>query len=103
MPKWAFDVLVAVMCVIAVPVALAPVKAWGQHLPRRPVYILAHVGTALLVLRSTASLVQTGYLISVGRFHLSVMGVWEWWFHLGTVLFSLSTWRLRRVVHFERT
>src|SRR5574341_913336 len=94
--KWAFDMLVAIMCLIAVPVALAPVMSWGRHLPRRLIYALACIGTARLVLRSTASLVQTGYLISVGRFHFADMGIWEWWFHLGTILFSLSTWRSRR-------
>jgi hypothetical protein len=32
--KWAYDVLVAVMCIIAVPVALAPVTHLGQYLPQ---------------------------------------------------------------------
>ena len=32
--KWTYDVVVAAMCVIAVPVALAPVMSWGQYLPR---------------------------------------------------------------------
>ncbi len=35
--KWWFDVVVAVMCAIAVLVALAPVSTWGRHLPRRPI------------------------------------------------------------------
>ena len=48
--KWAFDVVVAAMCLIAVPVALAPRPAWGQHLPRRLIYTLACVGSTLLVL-----------------------------------------------------
>src|SRR5512145_1241910 len=56
--KWAFDVVVAAMCVIAVPVALAPVMSWGQYAPRRLVYTLAWIGSALLVLRAVASLVQ---------------------------------------------
>ncbi len=100
--KWAFDVLVAAMCVIAVPVVLAPVTSWGQRLPRRLVYSLACIGTALLILRSTGSLIQSAYLIAVGRFRFAVMGIWEWWFYLGTILFSLSTWRSRRVEK-ERT
>jgi hypothetical protein len=36
--KWAYDVAVAAMCVIAVPVALAPVRSWGRHAPRRLIY-----------------------------------------------------------------
>lgn len=95
--KWAYDVLVAAMCVIAVPVALAPVMPWGQYLPRRLIQSLAWTGSALLVLRSTASLVQAGYLVAAGRFRFAVLGVWEPWFYLGAILFTVSTWRSRRV------
>ena len=92
--KWAYDVVVAAMCVIAVPVALAPVTSLGQHVPRPLVFGLACTGSVLLVLRSTASLVQTGYLIATDRF--AGMGIWEPWFYLGAVLFSVSTWQYRR-------
>lgn len=95
--KWAYDVVVAAMCVIAVPVALAPVMSWGQHAPRRLIYTLAWIGSALLVLRSVASLIQTGYLVAAGRFHLAAMGIWEPWFYLGAILFSLNTWRSSRL------
>ena len=101
--KWAYDVAVAAMCVIAVPVALAPVMSWGRHVPRRLVYTLAWIGSALLVLRSVASLVQAGYLIATGRFSLADMGIWEPWFYLGATLFSLSTWRSRGVGKEEGT
>jgi hypothetical protein len=93
--KWAYDVVVAAMCVVAVPVALAPVMSWGRHVPRRLNYTLAWIGSALLVLRSLASLAQAGYLIATGRFRLADMGIWEPWFYLGATLFSLSTWRSR--------
>ena len=93
--KWAYDVAVAIMCVIAVPVALAPVMSWGQHVSRRLIHTLAWIGTALLVLRSVASLVQAGYLTATGRFRVADMGIWEPWFYLGAILFSLSTWRSR--------
>jgi hypothetical protein len=95
--KWAFDVVVAIMCVIAIPVALAPVMSWGRRAPRRLIYRLACIGSTLLVLRSAASLVQAGYWVAAGRFHFSVMGVWEPWFYLGAILFSLSTWRSRQM------
>lgn len=71
--------------------------SWGQHVPRRLIYTLAWVGSALLVLRSVASLVQTGYLVATGRFHFASLGIWEPWFYLGAILFTLSTWRSRRV------
>ena len=96
--KWTFDVVVAAMCVIAVPVALAPVVPWGQRIPRRLIYTLACVGSALLVFRSAASLAQATYLVATGRFSFADMGVWEPWFYLGAILFSLSTWRSRPVV-----
>ena len=95
--KWSFDVLVAAMCVIAVPVALAPVVAWGQRLPQRLIYRIAWIGSALLVLRLVAAVFQTGYLVAIGRFRLAMIGIWDWWFFLGAILFTLSTWRSRRV------
>lgn len=95
--KWWFDVVVAVMCIVAVPVALAPVMLWGQGLPQGLVYKLAWIGSALLVLRLAGALAQTGYLVAVGRFRFDIIGVWDWWFVLGAVLFSLSTWRSSRM------
>jgi hypothetical protein len=97
--KWAYDVVVAAMCVIAVPVALAPVRSWGRHLPRRLVHALAWIGSALLILRAGASLAQAGYLVVTDRFRLADMGIWEPWFYLGAILFSLSTWRSGRMDH----
>ena len=95
--KWAFDVAVAGMCVIAIPVALAPVTVLGPHVSRQLVFGLAVAGSVLLGLRSTGSLVQIGYLTATGR--LAGIGIWEPWFYLGAVLFGLSTWRSRRVRH----
>jgi hypothetical protein len=95
--KWAFDVAVAGMCVIAIPVAMAPATSLGQHVSRPLVFGLAVIGSVLLGLRSIASLVQVGYLIATGRF--AGMGIWEPWFYLGAVLFGLSTWRSRCVRH----
>lgn len=92
--KWAYDVVVAAMCVIAIPVALAPVTAVGQHVPRRFVYALAWIGSTLLLLRST-SLIQAGYLIINGRF--AGFGIWEPLFYLGALLFTLSTLQSRRI------
>jgi hypothetical protein len=52
--KWGYDVAVAGMCVIAIPVALAPVTSLGQHVSRPLVFRLAVTGSVLLVLRSIA-------------------------------------------------
>ncbi len=93
--KWTFNAVVAVMCVIAVPVALAPVMAWGRRIPGALVYALAVIGSSLLVLRAAASLIQVGFLVITGRFRLAAMGIWEPWFYLGAILFGLSTWRVR--------
>jgi hypothetical protein len=49
------------------------------------------------VLRLVAAVVQTGYLLAVGRFRLAIIGIWDWWFFLGAILFTLSTWRSSRV------
>jgi hypothetical protein len=94
--KWSFDVVVAVMCVIAVPVALAPVMAWGSRVPPRLIHILAMIGTVLLVLRSVASLTQIAYFATTGQFRWAAVGIWEPWFYAGAILFSVSTWRAWR-------
>lgn len=91
--KWAYDVVVAGMCIVAVPVALATVMSWGEHVPRRLVYVLIWIGAVLLTLRATASLIQVAYFIGTGRFRLAGLGVWEPWFYLGAILFGLSCWR----------
>lgn len=90
--KLAYDLVVAVMCVVAVPVALALGLPWGRRQPRRLVGFLAWTGTGLLVLRSVASLIQGAYLMAAGRFSLRDMGIWEPWFYLGAALFAVSTW-----------
>jgi len=86
----AYDIVVAGICLFAVPVALALAMPWGRRLSRRLVLLFAFLGTGLLLLRSIASIVQTLYLIGVGRF---MVHLWEFWFYLGAVLFSIATWR----------
>ena len=93
--KWTFNAVVAAMCVIAVPVALAPVMSWGRRLPRRLISVLAWTGTSLLVLRATASLLQAAYLAARSRLRAADLGIWEPWFYVGAILFGLSTWRSR--------
>jgi len=84
------------MCAFAVPVALALVRPWGRRLPRWLVGAFAWSGTALLVLRSGGSIVQTVYLVAAGRIVAEPMHLWELWFYLGTFLFCSSTWRFWR-------
>jgi hypothetical protein len=50
--KWAFNVVVAAMCVVAAPVSLALGTSLGERLPRHLYVTLAWIGTSLLVLRS---------------------------------------------------
>lgn len=91
-----YDVVVAGMCIVAVPVALALAMAWGQRLPRSLLSALAWTGTSLLVLRAVASLVQAAYLLVTGQFVLRQMGIWEPWFYLGATLFGLNLWQYWR-------
>ena len=95
-PFLVYDLVVAGMCAFAVPVALALAMPWGQRLPRRLVSLFAWSGTALLVLRSVASIIQTVYLIGSGQFVVESRGLWELWFYLGATLFSIGTWRFWR-------
>jgi hypothetical protein len=91
-----YDLIVAGICALAVPVALALVQPWGRRLPRWLVGLLAWAGTVLLVLRGGGTIVQTVYLVAVGSFVPEWMMLWELWFYLGAVLFGLSTWRFWR-------
>jgi len=95
-PFLVYDLVVAGICVFAVPVALALTMRWGRRLPRRLVCLFALIGTGLLVLRSVASLVQAVYLISTRQFPIEARGLWELWFYLGAILFSLATWQFWR-------
>lgn len=94
--KLAYDLVVAAMCLVAVPVALALAMPWGRRVPRRLLGALAWTGTSLLVLRAVASLIQAAYLFFRGRFSFHDMGVWEPWFYLGAVLFGTNLWRYSR-------
>jgi hypothetical protein len=89
----AYDVVVAGMCVLAVPIALLPVRPWARRAPPRLLFICAWIGTALLVLRGGASMVRAIYLIMTGRFAIETLGIWEPWFWLGALLFGVSTWQ----------
>jgi hypothetical protein len=91
-----YDLVVAGICVFAVPVALALAMPWGRRLPRRLVGLFAWGGTCLLLLRSVSSVVQAVYLIFTRQFPIETRGLWELWFYLGATLFSLATWRFWR-------
>jgi hypothetical protein len=91
-PFFVYDLLVAGICAFAVPVALALAMPWGRRLPRGLVGLFAWTGTGLLVLRSVASVIQAVYLIVTRQFPVEIRGLWELWFYLGAILFSLATW-----------
>lgn len=93
---YAYDVVVAGMCLVAVPVALAIAQPWGRRVPRRLVGFFVWTGTGLLVLRSVASIIQVLYLAVAGQFPRGGLGLWEPWFYLGAILWSLVTWRFWR-------
>lgn len=88
----AYDLFVAAMCIVAVPVALALALPWGRHIPRRVLIPLALIGTMLLTLRAVASLLQVAYFATIGRFKFQDLGVWEPWFYIGATLFTLNLW-----------
>jgi dihydrofolate reductase len=68
----------------------------GHRVPRHLRRVLSWTGTGVLVLRCGASLVQTVYLVAVGRVSVAAMGVWEPWCVLGAMLFVSGTWRYER-------
>ncbi len=90
-----YDLIVAGVCILAVPVALALVQAWGQRVPRRVLSTLAWSGTALLAVRASGALVQVIYRVATHTYSFDVMQLYEAWFCLGAVLFGLSVWRFQ--------
>lgn len=89
----AYDLAVAVMCLVAVWVALALVRPWGRRVPRWALGGLAWCGTGLLMSRAIASIVQLLCQVATGSFVARAMLVWEVWFYVGAILFGLSTWQ----------
>lgn len=90
----AYDIVIAAMCAIAVPIALAFVRPWGKRLPRKLFRGVTWTGTMLLLVRAAASMVQAAVLVFRGKFfdgeprHLA----WELWFYLGALLWGVSVW-----------
>lgn len=89
----AYDLAVAVMCLVAACVALALVRPWGRQVPRWALGVLAWGGTGLLMWRALAGSVQLLYQVATGSFVARPMLLWEVWFCVGAILFGLSTWR----------
>ena len=98
---YAFNLLIAAMCALAVPIALVFVRPSEKRKLHKFVSALAWTGAILLVLRSTASIVQTVYLLVTQQFsgELRVV-VWEVWFYCGAILWGLTVWHfaLRQAV-----
>lgn len=89
----AYDLVVAGMCVVAVFVVLALVRPWGRRVPFRVLRFVIWIGTGLLVLRAGGSVIQAASFLMTGRFSFEDMGIWEPWFYLGAILFSVTTWQ----------
>lgn len=89
----AYDLVVAAMCVFAVPVALSLGSSWGRRLPRWLLGGVAWAGTGLLLVRAAGSFFQALYFIATGRFDILATGIWEPWFYIGATLFTVCTWR----------
>lgn len=84
--RYYFDVVVIVLCGIALLVALAPIQAWGARIPRRLLGALAWTACAMLGLRGVAGLIADGTSDPV------------WWptFMAGGILFGGVGWSTRR-------
>ncbi len=89
----AYDLAVAVMCLVAACVAMALVRPWGRRVPRWALGALGWGGTGLLMWRAIGSIVQLLYQLATGSFVARAMLLWEVWFYVGAILFGLSTWR----------
>lgn len=96
--RWflAYDLAVAGVMALGVPVALALFQPWGRRIPRRLLGFLAWSGTGILALRGGAGVIQTLYFAAMGRsVHFSYYR-WDLWFCLGAILFGFSAWAFWR-------
>ena len=91
-----YNLCVIGACALGTAVSLGFVMPWGRRIPLRLLAGTAWIGSALLVLRAGASLVQAGYYLATDQFTPALLGGWEPWFLLGAVLFSVTTWRFGR-------
>ena len=91
-----YNLVVTGACLVAVLLALALARPWGRRVPRLLLGSIAWVGTALLVLRGGGSLLQMAYLVITGRYFYQPVHLYEMWFWLGAVLFSMTLLRLHR-------
>jgi hypothetical protein len=107
-PEWArtafakkpfliYDLVIAGIGVLAVPVALALAGPWGRRLPRRLVGLCAWGGTGLLAFGAVVSVVKTLYSVATGQFAVEPRSLLDnLWFYFGAVMFGLATWRFWR-------
>ena len=85
-----------VLCVVAFAVALAIAQQWSRRIPYSLVWKLALGGTALLVLRGAAGVVQDIYIAAFrGNLRLAAV-LWDLWFCLGAILFGISVRQFSR-------
>jgi hypothetical protein len=89
-----YNLVVAGACLLAVFVALALAQSWGRHVPRLLLNSLAWTGTAVLMLRAGGSVLQIAYLVATRRYAFQPMHLYEIWFWLGAILFSITLWRV---------
>jgi hypothetical protein len=91
-----YDLVVAGACLLAVLVGLALVQPWGRRIPRALLRSVAWAGTGLLLLRAGGGLLQTAYLLIRRRYVFHPMHLYEIWFALGALLFSMTMLRVRQ-------
>ena len=84
--RYYFDVAVIFLSLLAIFVALAPIRTWGRNIPRWILRTMAWIASAMLTLRGVAGLVVDGTRDPV------------WWptFLLGGILFGCVAWAARR-------
>lgn len=93
---FAYNLIAAGMCAVAVPLALALIQQWGKRLPFRLLVFGGSTATVILALRGSAGIIKIAYLAAIGEDIANPLFFWDFWFCLGAVLFGLSTWNFRR-------
>lgn len=103
--KWflAYDIIAGVLCLLGAFIAFKLIRSFENRRLQLTVEFFALVGTAILILRAAAGIIQSFYLLASGKSASEALAFWDLWFCLGAILFGASCWSLRQTDIYEKS
>lgn len=93
---YAYNLVAAGLCAVAVPLALALTRRWEREFYIRLFGFFGWSIAIILALRGIAGVINFAYLGITGNDIANPMFLWDVWFCLGGLLFGLAAWNFRR-------